>query len=703
MRHTGIHIIGDVPWGTHFCQFYQEKQDLIDILIPYFKSGLENNEFCMWVTSEPLRAQEAQDALMKEIPNLEDYIHKGQIEILDYGQWYTAGGCFESDRVLQGWVGKLDAAVKRGWDGLRLTGNTFWLEKSDWQDFTDYEATVDGVIGRYRMLAICTYSLAKCGAAEIMDVVANHAFALIKRADQWQVIQNSERKRDKASLRASEERYLSLFEQMTEGFALHEIICDEDGAPCDYRFLEINPAFERLTGLKRTDALGKSMREVMPDEDPKWVEIYGAVALTGETVRFEKYSPELKRHFNVLAFRPAPRQFAVLVTDITQRKEVEAVSEHRRMEDGLRTASLYARSLLEASLDPLVTISPAGKITDVNQATELVTGVPRDRLIGTSFSEYFTAPRQAEEGYHKVLSNGLVRDYPLTIRHVAGHTTDVLYNATVYRNEAGEVQGVFAAARDVTERKRLEEEVRVASLYARSLIEASLDPLVTISPEGQITDVNETTELATGVPRGRLIGSDFSDYFTEPDQARAGYQKVLSDGLIRDYPLTIRNLAGHTTDVLYNAVVYCDEAGQVQGVFAAARDVTERKRAEAELARYRDHLEELVRQRTSELETANTHLQRTTAELVRSNQELEQFAYVASHDLQEPLRAVTGYLGLIEQQLGDELDKMGRHHVAGAVQGAARMHTLITDLLALSRVGSRGQAFESADLNTVLD
>ncbi len=273
----------------------------------------------------------------------------------------------------------------------------------------------------------------------------------------------------------------------------------------------------------------------------------------------------------------------------------------------------------------------------------------------------------------------------------------------MYRNEAGEVQGVFAAARDVTERKRLEEDLRVASLYARSLIEASLDPLVTISPDGQITDVNEATEQVTGVPRDRLIGSDFSDYFTEPDQARAGYRKVLSDGLVRDYPLTIRHVAGRTTDVLYNAMVYRNEAGQVQGVFAAARDVTERKRAEAELARYRDHLEELVRQRTSELETANTHLQRTTAELVRSNQELEQFAYVASHDLQEPLRAVTGYLGLIEQQLADKLDDKGRHHIAGAVQGAARMHTLITDLLALSRVGTRGQAFAPADLNAVLE
>ena len=177
----------------------------------------------------------------------------------------------------------------------------------------------------------------------------------------------------------------------------------------------------------------------------------------------------------------------------------------------------------------------------------------------------------------------------------------------------------------------------------------------------------------------------------------------MSDGLVRDYPLTVRHLDGHTTDVLYNAVVYRNEAGQVQGVFAAARDVTERKRAEAELARYRDHLEELVRQRTSELEAANAHLQRTTAELVRSNQELEQFAYVASHDLQEPLRAVTGYLGLLEQHLGGQLDDDSRHQIAGAVQGAARMHALITDLLALSRVGTHGQTFKLADLDAILD
>src|SRR6185369_6943178 len=120
--------------------------------------------------------------------------------------------------------------------------------------------------------------------------------------------------------------------------------------------------------------------------------------------------------------------------------------------------------------------------------------------------------------------------------------TDVLYNASVYKDASGNVLGVFAAARDVTAQK-------AASQYARSLIEASLDPLVTISAEGKITDVNEATIKVTGVAREGLVGADFSDYFTEPGEAREGYQQVFSLGSVTDYPLTIRHSDGQLTDV----------------------------------------------------------------------------------------------------------------------------------------------------------
>ncbi len=138
------------------------------------------------------------------------------------------------------------------------------------------------------------------------------------------------------ALRASQERYHSLFNGMTEGFALHEIICDDNGAPCDYRFLEINPAFENLTGLKNEDVVGKLMSQVLPGDDPTWVKVYGQVALTGQPVHFENYSPVLEQHYEVFAYRPAPRQFAVVFMNITERKKTEEALQRAREELELR-------------------------------------------------------------------------------------------------------------------------------------------------------------------------------------------------------------------------------------------------------------------------------------------------------------------------------------------------------------------------------
>ncbi len=142
-----------------------------------------------------------------------------------------------------------------------------------------------------------------------------------------------------------------------------------------------------------------------------------------------------------------------------------------------------------------------------------------------------------------------------------------------------------AAYRDITLEKRAEEALRNVGVYNRSLIEVSLDPLVTISPDGKITDVNEATIQATGMPRSLLIGSDFSNYFTEPDKARAGYEEVFAKGFVADYPLSLRHASGRTIDVLYNASVYRNAKGEIAGVFAAARDITERKKLESELER----------------------------------------------------------------------------------------------------------------------
>jgi PAS domain S-box-containing protein len=254
---------------------------------------------------------------------------------------------------------------------------------------------------------------------------------------------------------------------------------------------------------------------------------------------------------------------------------------------------------------------------------------------------------------------------------------------------------------EIAERKRTEELLREATLqkqasqYARTLLEVSIDPLVTISPEGKITDVNEATIQATGAPRQELVGANFSSYFTEPEKAEQGYKQVFADGFVTNYPLTVRHRNGHLMDVLYNASLYKDANGNVQGVFAAARDVTAQKQVEAELKRHQENLAMLVKERTSKLEESNR-------ELARSNENLEQFAYVASHDLQEPLRIMSSYSQLLEKRYKGQLDQDANEFIDFIVDAASRMQKLITDLLAYSRAGREATDLVEVDCNKVV-
>lgn len=247
LRNSGIDIIGDVPWGTHFCQFYQTREDLMDILIPYFKAGLENNEFCMWVTSQPLDVEEAREALRGAVPDIDIYLEKGQIEIISYTDWYVKEGIFDSDRVLNGWVEILNQALARGYDGLRLTGNTFWLEKKDWNDFVDYEEEVDRVLGNYNIVAICTYCLDRCNASEIIDVVINHQFALIKREVKWEQIESSRRKEAEETAIRATTNWEYTFDAVPDMIA----ILDEE-----YRVVRANRAMAARFGVTPEECVG---------------------------------------------------------------------------------------------------------------------------------------------------------------------------------------------------------------------------------------------------------------------------------------------------------------------------------------------------------------------------------------------------------------------------------------------------------------
>src|SRR2546427_108621 len=272
-----------------------------------------------------------------------------------------------------------------------------------------------------------------------------------------------------------------------------------------------------------------------------------------------------------------------------QKAASDKASSQAKISDKELEKRFYLAAIAESSDDAIVGKTLDGIITSWNPAAEKLYGFTEQEAIGKSFS-FLMSPNRATELAQilgRIKKGEKIDHYETERKRKDGTIFDVSVTLSPVKDAAGNVIGISSIARDMTGRRQ-------ASQYARSLIEASLDPLVTISPDGKITDVNEATIKVTGVPRERLVGSDFSNYFTEPEKAREGYQQVFAKGFVTDYPLTIRHKNGRLTDVLYNASVYKDVRGNVLGVFAAARDVTESTRVTREFAETKNFLNNIL-------------------------------------------------------------------------------------------------------------
>ncbi len=364
----------------------------------------------------------------------------------------------------------------------------------------------------------------------------------------------------------------------------------------------------------------------------------------------------------------------------TANKELESISY------SLKLASQYSLSLIEASLDPLITISTEGKITDMNEALANVTGMSRQKLTGTDFFDYFTEPQKAREVYQEVFAKGSVADSPLTLRHINGKLTEVLFNGSVYKDDTGNVKGVVIVARDATAQK-------LASQYARSLIEATLDPLFTISLNGKITDLNNASVEIIGQPRDKIVGTDFFGYFTEPLKAREVYKEVYKNGYVTDYPLTIMD--GKLTDVLFNGSVYKDGVGNVLGVVVVARDTTEQKRIATELT------EAIV---FAELATGIAEEAKITAEsstLIAENavRSKQQFLSNMSHEIRTPMNAIIGFTKVL---LKTELSSKQKEYLTAIKLSGDALIVLINDILDLAKVDSGKMTFEQTPFKMAL-
>ena len=496
-RKAGTEIIGDVPWGTHICQFYQTKEDLLDILVPYFKAGLENNEFCMWITSEPLKVEDAKAALKKVVKNLDHFIKKGQIEILDYSEWYTKSGKFDANNVLQGWVEKENQALKRGYDGLRLSGNTFWLAKGDWRNFTDYEEEVNKVIAKYRMIAICNYSLDKCGAFEVTDVVSNHQFALIRQEGEWVTIENSERKR-------AEGEYRTILKTAMDGFW----ITDTQG-----RFLDINDAYCGLIGYDRNELLTMRISDVEAAERPEETVQHIKKIMEVGWDRFEtrhrcKDGRIVDVEISVNYIDAGGGRLFVFARDITERKQAQ---------EALRQSEENFQALAENANDGiLIAIGEEGWHVYANRRAVEITGYPVQELLKTRIRDLAHPDELSKltERYKKRLTGLKVpKPYETALVNKDGIKVpiEISPSKTTWQNQPAEMV-IF---RDITERKQAENELR----KFKTISDKAGYGVSIVDLEGNVIYNNTAYGRMHGYTPGELIGKHLSIFHTEQQMA----------------------------------------------------------------------------------------------------------------------------------------------------------------------------------------
>ncbi|WXG39406.1 MAG: PAS domain S-box protein [Candidatus Freyarchaeum deiterrae] len=471
MRKSGIEVLGDIPWGTHLCQFYETKEDLLDILVPYFAEGLRDNEYCIWVTAPPLDTEEARASLQEAVTELENYVEKGQIEILPYTDWYLLNGEFDENRVLNGWVEKEKSALERGFEGIRLTGNFIWSEKKFWKKFVAYDAKISEIIGRHRMIAICAYSLEKCTGNDIADVIRNHGNALIRKGKSWFLVEDSSKHRlednkvvgSLTKLMRSEEKYRQLIENLNEGIWL----IDKES-----RTTFCNERISEILGYTVDEMIGRNLFSFM---DEHGVEIAKKLLeRRREGVRedhdFEFIRKDGARIYTRLGTSPIIDENGnyagalAAVIDITER---------RRMEEELENSEKRYKELFNNTGDAIFIHDLEGKFLEVNRVACERLGYSREEFLRMSPMDIDTPEYAAivPERMEELRQKGQII---FETAHLRRDGCDCIRIPTELSSCLIEYDGkpaILSIARDITERKRMEEELRRYSEHLEELVE----------------------------------------------------------------------------------------------------------------------------------------------------------------------------------------------------------------------------------------
>ncbi|MDX6498087.1 MAG: hypothetical protein QOG23_1347 [Blastocatellia bacterium] len=629
-RKSGISVVGDVPWGTHFCHFYETKQDLLDTLIPYFKAGLESREFCLWVVSdaELITLEDAKGALAQAIPNFDRHLADENIEILSGHDWYFEQHALNLERAQHGWDAKLKRALARGYEGLRVSADTFWLAEKDWNDFFAYEKQINDWITDQSMTVMCTYSLAKSGATEVLDVVQAHQFAIARRQGVWEVIETPELIQAKAEIKRLNEELENRVDRRTKELAatneeLRNEIAERKRAEILLHAKEL--ALEesqwllkeaqriahvghyvhdletgviiasdenyRILGLQPQDSvrLSRAFELIHPDDRARVHQERNEAVRTGQhfEVEFRMVRPDGEVRYihsqgDVIRDELGqPQRTFGIAQDITERKLAE---EELKKE----------KEVLEKIFDNIPVligfVGEDGLVKLVNPEWERTIGWTLKELQDQSVDIF-------AEAYPDLTYRQKVLDFvaaatgewvDLKIRVRDGRVIDAAC-VVVHLSDGTKI----AIAQDITERKQAEDALRRSEDRIRLIIDTIPTMAWTLRPDGVVDFVNQRWLHYTGER-----GIEDTNRIVHPEDLPGVMEKWRAD-MAAEKPseseMRIRRADGQYRWFLVRTAPLRDEQGNVIKWYGVSTDIEDLKRAEKALKESRRRLEEAQR------------------------------------------------------------------------------------------------------------
>jgi PAS domain S-box-containing protein len=620
LRKSGIEVLGDIPWGSHFCQFYETKKDLLELLVPYFKAGLESNEYCLWVTCDPISVEEACTAMKDAVIDFDWYLNNKSIEIFPCRDWYVREGRFNEKLVSRAWIEKLQDAMRRGYDGMRVNSNETWLNPNDRHQFMEYERSINSWLQNLRMIIFCTYPLKQTSGGFFSEVAHAHECVISRQKDRWEILETPALRMKKAELveqnkqldalvaeRTSEwekeieergkaeAKFKTIVEQSLVGFFIIH----------NGKFVYVNPQLAKIFGYTQDELIDSYPEAVIHPDDRERVIENVRIHMEGEIETLHYEAKGLKKSGKGIwievfcngTLGEKTKEIMGTILDITERKKAE---------EQLMYEKDLSSSIIESIPGIFELYDRQFRFLRWNKQFEVTSGYTPEEIRNLHVVDDLTFGGQRRKRYNilkRIYETG--RDEgEITITVKNGKEIPLYYVGQLINYE-GEACYICSAV-DITERKRIEEDLKSSELRYRTLVEQASDAIIIIDEIGNLVEVNTSFCKMVGYSEKELLGMNMTE-LTDPDQLK-------NDPLRIDLLLAGKTFFGERRMKKKDATIFDVEANVQtlpdKRILAIVRDITDRKKAEEKLNTSYEQIRSLSEYLTNVREEERKHIAR---------------------------------------------------------------------------------------------